>query len=201
MDFFGVIPIAAGQSREALQQINVLLLAGEVVCLFPEGGNIIGRSSCGKLKHGYEHTVKGVDGIILPFYLRGLWGSRFSHSSEKLQEIRDLRLQEGMSSSPSANPCPLTRQPMRLKDRYSNSQMIPRNTIADPRPHSLGVVAQRKTWGNASCLADASATTRLSAYKILIAVIAFSRLIRRRSQEHNIGLLLPTSSMPASSLT
>ncbi len=62
----------------------------------------------------------------------------------------------------------------------------------DPIP--LAWLRSAKRYGNKPCLADASATTTLSGYKTLIAVIAFSRLIRRRSQEQNIGLLLPTSS-------
>ena len=85
------IPIAGGQSQEALEEINRLLKAGEVVCLFPEGA--ISRSGqLGEFKTGFERSVEGVDGIILPFYLRGLWGSRFSRSSEKLRQIRNTRL-------------------------------------------------------------------------------------------------------------
>jgi acyl-[acyl-carrier-protein]-phospholipid O-acyltransferase/long-chain-fatty-acid--[acyl-carrier-protein] ligase len=193
MDFFGVIPITAGQSKEALQQINELLRAGEVVCLFPEGA-ISQSGQLGEFKHGYEHTVEGVDGIILPFYLRGLWGSRFSHSSEKLQEIRNTRLRGDVIVA-FGKPLPLNTPAHELK-RHVRELSIDtwehHTQTLDPIP--LAWLRSAKRTGNKFCLADAGATTILSGYKILVAVIAFSRLIRTRSQEHNIGLLLPTSS-------
>jgi len=193
MDFFKVIPIAADQSKEALQQINELLRAGEVVCLFPEGA--ISRSGqLGEFKHGYERTVEGVDGIILPFYLRGLWGSRFSRSSEKLQEIRNTRLRGDIIVA-FGKPLPMDTPADELKRQVlelSIDTWEHYTQTLDPIP--LAWLRSAKRYGNEPCLADASATTTLSGYKTLIAVIAFSRLIRRRSQEQNIGLLLPTSS-------
>lgn len=82
MDFFGAIPIARGQSKEALEQVNTLLKAGEVVCLFPEGA-ISHDGQLGEFKRGFERAVGGVNGVIIPFYLYGLWGSRFSRASDK----------------------------------------------------------------------------------------------------------------------
>ncbi len=58
-----------------------------MVCLFPEGA-ISHSGQLGEFKRGYERTVEDVEGVILPFYLRGLWGSRFSRSSERMREIR-----------------------------------------------------------------------------------------------------------------
>ncbi|MDH3888571.1 MAG: acyl-[ACP]--phospholipid O-acyltransferase [Gammaproteobacteria bacterium] len=193
LDFFGVIPISSGQSKEALQQINELLRAGEVVCLFPEGA--ISRSGqLGEFKHGYERTTEGVDGIILPFYLRGLWGSRFSRSSEKLQELRSTRLRGDVIVA-FGKPLPMDTPADALKRQVlelSIDTWEHHTQTLDPIP--LAWLRSAKRRGNQPCLADASATTTLSGYKTLTAVIAFSRLIRRRSQEHNIGLLLPTSS-------
>ena len=193
MDFFGVIPIAAGQSKEALQQINALLRAGEVVCLFPEGA--ISRSGqLGEFKHGYERTVEGVEGIILPFYLRGLWGSRFSRSSEKLQEIRNTRLRGDVIVA-FGKPLPMDTPADELKRRVlelSIDTWEHHTQTLDPIP--LAWLRSAKRCGSELCLADASATTTLSGYKTLTAVLAFSRLIHQRSQEQNIGLLLPTSS-------
>ncbi|OQX36232.1 MAG: acyl-[ACP]--phospholipid O-acyltransferase, partial [Candidatus Sedimenticola endophacoides] len=87
-DLFGVVPISGGRSKEALERINQLLKAGEVVCLFPEGA-ISRTGHLGEFKKGYERAleVEGVDGVILPFYLRGLWGSRFSRSGTRLRTL------------------------------------------------------------------------------------------------------------------
>ncbi|MBT8430162.1 MAG: MFS transporter, partial [Gammaproteobacteria bacterium] len=112
-DLFGVVPIAGGQSKTALQKMNELLKAGEVVCLFPEGA-ISRNGQLGEFKRGYEKTVEGVEGVILPFYLRGLWGSRFSRSSEKLQESRNTRLRGDVIVA-FGSPLPMDTQAPELK--------------------------------------------------------------------------------------
>jgi len=85
LDLFGVIAISKGSSKDALAAINQCLKKGDVVCLFPEG-SISRNGQLGKFKKGFERCVADVDGVILPFYLRGLWGSRFSRSGTKLQQ-------------------------------------------------------------------------------------------------------------------
>jgi acyl-[acyl-carrier-protein]-phospholipid O-acyltransferase/long-chain-fatty-acid--[acyl-carrier-protein] ligase len=87
-DFFGVVPISSGQSKRALETVSELLAAGEVVCLFPEG-HISRTGQLGEFKKGFELAVANLnEGVILPFYLRGLWGSAFSFASAKLKENR-----------------------------------------------------------------------------------------------------------------
>jgi acyl-[acyl-carrier-protein]-phospholipid O-acyltransferase/long-chain-fatty-acid--[acyl-carrier-protein] ligase len=193
LDFFGVIPIAAGQSKEALQKINELLKAGEVVCLFPEGA-ISRNGQLGEFKHGYERTVEGVDGIILPFYLRGLWGSRFSRSSDKLQKMRDNRLRRDVIVA-FGKPLPVDTPAHELKRRVFDLSIDAwehHTQTLDPIPLAWLRTAKRR--GAERCLADAGGGITLSGYKTLTAVIAFARPIRKRSPEQNIGLLLPTSS-------
>ena len=80
LDLFNVIPISNRSSKEALQLINQSLKQGEVVCLFPEGA-ISYDGQIGEFKKGFERCITDVNGIILPFYIDGLWGSRFSRSS------------------------------------------------------------------------------------------------------------------------
>ena len=194
LDFFGVIPIAAGQSKEALHTINQLLKAGEVVCLFPEGA-ISRNGQLGTFKHGYERTVEGVDGVILPFYLRGLWGSRFSRSSDRLQELRDNRLRRDVIVA-FGKPLPLNTPAHELKRRIfdlSIDAWEQHTRTLDPIP--LAWLRTAKRLGRQQCLADAGAGTPLSGYRALTAAIAVARLIRKRSPEQNIGLLLPASSV------
>ena len=193
LDLFGVIPIAGAQSKEALQQINTLLKAGEVVCLFPEGA-ISRNGQLGEFKRGYERTVEGVEGVILPFYLRGLWGSRFSRSSLRLQEIRNTRLR-GEVILAFGKPLPLETPAPVLKQRVfdlSIDAWEQHTRSLDPVP--LAWLRTAKRVGGELALADVKGETRLSGYRTITAVLALSRLIRRRSPEQNIGLLLPTSS-------
>lgn len=192
LDFFGVIPIAGGTSREALQQINALLKAGEVVCLFPEGA-ITRNGQLGDFKKGYESTVEGVDGIILPFYLRGLWGTRFSRSSGKLQQTRSNRLRSDVIVA-FGKPLPMSTPAQELKQHVFNLSIDTweqHTRTLDPIP--LAWLRTAKRQANGLSLADAKGGTSLSGLKTMAAVIGFSRLIRKRSPEQNIGLLLPTS--------
>ncbi|MDW6004539.1 acyl-[ACP]--phospholipid O-acyltransferase [Vibrio mangrovi] len=86
-DLFQVIPIAPGQSREALNKITALLNQGELVCLFPEG-RISHLGQLGEFKKGFERACEQANGVIIPFYLRGMWGSFFSRSSKRLAKAR-----------------------------------------------------------------------------------------------------------------
>ncbi|MCP3662005.1 MAG: acyl-[ACP]--phospholipid O-acyltransferase [Gammaproteobacteria bacterium] len=193
LDFFGVVPIAPGQSKEALEQVNTLLKAGEVVCLFPEGA-ISRNGQLGEFKRGFEHVVDGVDGIILPFYLRGLWGSRFSRSGEGLKEAqggagrRDIIVAFG-------DPLPMGATTHEVKQRVFDLSIEAWERYTDRLdPIPLAWIRTVKRQGGNLCVADARGGSELSGYKTLTAAILFSRLIGRRSREQNIGLLLPTSS-------
>lgn len=193
LDFFGVIPIAAGQSKEALERINELLKAGEVVCLFPEGA--ISRSGqLGEFRRGYERAVEGVEGVILPFYLRGLWGSRFSRSSEKLQQTRNTRLRSEVIVAFGA-PLPIDTPAPEVKQKVFDLSIDTwEQHTRHLEPIPLAWLRTAKRIGGKLCLADASVDNPLSGYRVSTAVLAFSRLIRKRSPERNLGLLLPTSS-------
>ena len=192
LDLFGVIPIAPGQSRSALRRINERLRAGEVVCLFPEGA-ISRNGQLGEFRRGYERTIDGVDGVILPFYLRGLWGSRFSRSSDRLQEMRDQGLRRDVIVA-FGRPLPLDTPAHELKRRVFDLSIDAWERYTrtlDPIPLAWLRTARRR--GRGICLTDAGTRATLSAYEALTAVIALACLIRRRSAEQNIALMVPTS--------
>ena len=193
LDFFGVVPIAGRQSKEALQKVNELLRAGEVVCMFPEG-SISRNGQLGEFRKGYEHTVEGADGVIVPFYLRGLWGSRFSRSSERLQQSRNRELRTNVIVA-FGKPLPIETEAHELKQRVFDLSIDAwEQHTRSLDPIALEWLRTAKRRGGALSLADAQGDTRLSGHKTMTAVFAFSRLIRQRSPEQNIGLLLPTSS-------
>ncbi|WP_252106439.1 MULTISPECIES: MFS transporter [unclassified Halomonas] len=90
----GCIPIERGENAEkALEAVAAQLNAGEVVCLFPEGA-ISRTGQLGAFRRGYQRACEKAnpDVVIVPFYLRGLWGSQFSRSSERLKTLRKAPL-------------------------------------------------------------------------------------------------------------
>ncbi len=193
LDFFGVIPIAGGNSKQALEQINQLLKAGEVVCLFPEGA-ISRNGQLGEFKTGYERTVEGVDGVILPFYLRGLWGSRFSRSSDNMREIRTGSGRRDIIVA-FGKPLPMDTSADALKrsvfDLSINTWDQHTQTL-DPIP--LAWIKTVKRSSGQLCIADAKGGLSLTGNRALTAAITFSQFIKKCCVRNNIGLLVPTSS-------
>lgn len=114
LDFFRVIPISGAGSKNALATVNQHLKQGEVVCLFPEG-SISRDGQLAEFKQGFERCVENVDGIILPFYLGGLWGSRFSRASTKMPLLKQKGLRRNVTVA-FGEPMPIHSQAMAVRD-------------------------------------------------------------------------------------
>ena len=78
----GVIPVSPGGAKEAFKEAGIRLRRGDVVGIFPEG-SISYDGRMGAFKKGFEQIAKHHRGVIVPFYISGIYGSRFSRSSEK----------------------------------------------------------------------------------------------------------------------
>ena len=192
LDFFGVIPIAGGASKEALDQVRDTLNAGEVVCLFPEG--VISRSGqLAEFRKGFEQAAKDADAVILPFYLRGLWGSRFSRAGEKLKAnrrngwVRDVIVAFGA-------PMPIESSAPEVK------QAVSELSVSAWHKHVATLPTVPEAWlntvrrdGGATASVDSNGKP-LSRRRFATAAIRLSRVMRRRSPERNVGILLPASS-------
>jgi len=78
----GVIPISESDSpRElvaALQLARGELDRGFMVCIFAEGA-LTRNGQMRGFRGGMERILKGTDYPVIPIYLGGVWGSRFSH--------------------------------------------------------------------------------------------------------------------------
>jgi acyl-[acyl-carrier-protein]-phospholipid O-acyltransferase/long-chain-fatty-acid--[acyl-carrier-protein] ligase len=191
--FFGVIPISSGQSKESLQKINELLIAGEVVCLFPEGA-ISRTGSLGLFHAGFERVVEGVNGVIIPFYLHGLWGSRLSRAgSEKLRKNtsrglrREVIVTFGKALAMDTNAEELKQKIFELSfDAWEHqSQKF------EPLP--LAWMRSAKEHLGAPCVIDTTGI-ELSHGKVMAAVASFAHKMRSIDSEKNVAILLPASS-------
>jgi acyl-[acyl-carrier-protein]-phospholipid O-acyltransferase/long-chain-fatty-acid--[acyl-carrier-protein] ligase len=191
LDLFGVIPISKSSSKDALVAINQCLQQGEVVCLFPEG-SISRNGQLGEFKKGFERCTEDVDGVILPFYLRGLWGSRFSRSGNKLQHTaqvirRDIIVGFG-------DTLPITSNAITVKQAVFDLSIQTWQHYTEQLPNlGLAWIQRAKESGGSDCLTDIQTNITLSRRKTLVASLLFSRRFKQRA-EQNIGLLLPTSS-------
>jgi acyl-[acyl-carrier-protein]-phospholipid O-acyltransferase/long-chain-fatty-acid--[acyl-carrier-protein] ligase len=190
---FGVVPIASGQSKESLKIINQLLRKGEVVCLFPEGA-ISRNGQLGKFHSGYERTIEGVeDGVIIPFYLRGLWGSSFSRASEGLRDSRAPVLKRDLIVA-FGKPLPISTGADMLKQKVFDLSISAWDTYTrslSPLPLAW-LQTVRRNAGDV-CAVD-STGTRLTRRKFAAATLAFAHAMKLDRKAHNVGLLLPSSS-------
>ncbi|PCK07235.1 MAG: acyl-[ACP]--phospholipid O-acyltransferase [Alteromonadaceae bacterium] len=188
---FGCIPIQQGAgSGKALERVSQLLNEGKVVCLFPEG--TISRSGhLNTFKKGFElaATQCNDDVVIQPFYLRGLWGSQFSRSSDKLKKQpaglrRDLVIAFG-------DTLPINSTADLVKRRVFDLSIRSWNTYVETLPTlSHAWIDSAKQRGGDIAIAD-SLTGTLSKTRALTGTVCFSRRITCQAQ--NVGLLLPNS--------
>ncbi len=192
LDLFQVIPISSSSSKEALNTINQALKQGHVVCLFPEG-SISRNGQLGEFKKGYERCIDGVNGIILPFYLRGLWGSRFSRSGQKLQQLSRRAIRRDVIVG-FAKPLPMESDVQTVKQAVFDLSIQTWHQHVEQLPNlGLAWIKRAKQDGGAACLTDIQTVRTLTRRKTLTASLLFARRFKQHD-EQNLGLLLPTSS-------
>lgn len=195
---FKVVPIGAGYSKESIQEIRALLENGEVVALFPEG-HISYNGQINEFQRGYEVAIQDLkDVAIVPFYLRGLWGSSFSRAD---QHYRSLSKQGGKRDILVAFGSPIyefidhvaMRQKVIELSFSSWESFINRQA---PFTHQWIESAKRNLWK--TCAVD-SLGLRLNHLKFITAVLVFKRILRKAldKKERHIGVLLPSSTVGA----
>ncbi|WP_020558379.1 acyl-[ACP]--phospholipid O-acyltransferase [Thiofilum flexile] len=191
LDLFKVVPIRGVASNEALKRVTQLLSEGEVVCLFPEG-TISRTGQLGEFKQGYEKALESTDAVIVPFYLHGLWGSRFSRSSGFLRANRQSGFKRDIIVS-FGKPLPKTTAATTLKQQIFELSMSSWQEYShglDPIALSWLRIAKRRGMGLAAAdiLGD-----QISYHRFMTGVFRFAKAIGHLNPEPNVGLLLPTS--------
>ncbi|MDF1881333.1 AMP-binding protein [Sulfurimonas sp. MAG313] len=193
LDFFNVIPISARSVKDAAIKVKELLNAGEVVCIFPEG-TISRTGQLSEFKRGYELMAKDADACIVPFYLQGMWGSRLSRSSEKLQKAQKGRRREVIISfAPSID---ISSSTSTVKQKVFELSFSSWNLYTSSLP------SMQEAWtdtaarlGSDFCMADSKGQA-LSYTRIFTGTVLFSRFVKEH-KEQNIGILMPTTSAGA----
>ena len=73
--------------QQAYDAIDAALAAGEVVCIFPEGG-LTGDGEIAPFRPGVENILARRPVPVLPMALRGVWGSVWSRRDSRLGRAR-----------------------------------------------------------------------------------------------------------------
>ncbi len=76
------IPVSSKASKDAFKEAHNRLERGKMVALYPEGG-ISKNGELGKFYRGYELIPQNYDGVIVPYFIDGVFGSMFSKHKPK----------------------------------------------------------------------------------------------------------------------
>lgn len=194
LSMYRVIPISSGHSRDALQAVGELISAGHVVCLFPEGA-ISHTGQIGEFKKGFERACEEAEGVIVPFYLRGLWGSRFSRSTDKMKMIRRGGLKRDVIVA-YGQPMPVTSSASEVKKKVAELSIHTWERYTRTfRPLPQSFIRTAKSAMSDMAISDVQGEP-LSYRRLLTAVVLFSQRLKRAPGQR-LGLLLPTSSAGA----
>ena len=195
-DFFGVIPISSGGGKKSLLEVTKYLNLGEVVCIFPEGS--ISRSGhLGEFKKGFELATLGATrSVIIPFYLGGLWGTKWSRSNINFNDFKNNRYKKdvlvsfGKKEAIETNTQKVKQAVFELSKKSWQKYMENFQSL----DHSFIETVKREK--NKIALVEGSNDEEYSYYKTMV-ICAMLRDTIKKHPEQNIGILLPTSAMGA----
>ena len=189
---FNIIPITSAGSKEAILAVNQALKSGDLVCLFPEGA-ISKNGQLGQFKKGFERCIADIDNaIIIPFYLHGLWGSRFSYASSKTQRLSRQGLRRTIIVSIGAAQSYDSKASTVKQAVLAATIPAWQTHMAEQPDIGLAFIRRAKQFGGHTGLIDLATHSKLSYRRVLVACLLFSQHMARQSAQ-NIGILLPTS--------
>ena len=194
LKFFGVIPISSKGGRKSLQAVTDLLNKGEVVCIFPEG-TISRTGHLSEFKKGFELAAKDANAKIIPFYIGGMWGTRFSRSNINFAELKqtkftkDVIVSFGRTLNINSIASDVKQSVFELSVDSWNKYITSFQNI--DRVY-IDTIKQK---GKNIALVDSSGE-EYSYYKMFTLNILFKKFLEQ-NKEQNIGLLLPTTSIGA----
>ncbi len=193
LEFFKVIPISSGGGKKSLEEVAKYIANGEVVCIFPEG--TISRSGhLGEFKKGFEIATANLEtGVIIPFYINGLWGTKWSRSNINFKELdnkykKDVIVSFGKQKKIKASASIVKQNLFEIASDSWNKYI---NGFKNIDTIFLETVKRN---GSKVALVDTGTGEEFTYNKMLTMAIFFRNLINKNS-EQNVGLLLPTTSI------
>lgn len=114
-----LIPVSQKASKDSLFEASSRLKNGKIIAIFPEG-EIVKSDNVAKFQRGYELIDKNHDGVIVPFFIEGVFGSIFSrHKGEDKKCIlkkREITVHFGETISKDTKAQELRDIVMRIKE-------------------------------------------------------------------------------------
>lgn len=194
-DLFGVIPATNEITKNTLERIAQKLLEGHMVCIFPEG--VISRHGhLNEFRNAFELVAKCLkhsDAIILPFYIRGLWGSSFSRSHESFRERRKSFAKRKVTIA-FGESLDIHSSKERVKAKVFELSFSAWKSQCAQLPNiGSAWINSAKKWNLEIAIVD-SLSGSMSYIRMLCVTMILSRMFARdNTQSQNVGIMLPAS--------
>ena len=119
-----VIPVSSAAAKDAFRSAKKRLQENEIIGVFPEGG-ISHDGNIGKIYPGFQIIAQGIDGVIIPFYIDGIYGSIFSRAPKRHVSMfnivrRRIRIIYGAPLSMDSDAKTLHKAIIHLKETYGS---------------------------------------------------------------------------------
>ncbi|CZE47817.1 acyl-[ACP]--phospholipid O-acyltransferase [Campylobacter geochelonis] len=191
---FKVIPIGSGMNKSALENVRTRLENGEVVALFPEG-HISYNGQLDEFAKGFEVASNATGAKIVPFYIRGLWGSSFSRARKY---FKNMTSKEGkrMLGVTFGEPMPDSSTASEVKQKVMQLSFFSWGEyINSLEPVQFNWLRNAKANLFKKAIVD-STGVEMNNFKVITAVLIFLKKFRNSFKDsQNIGLILPSSAM------
>src|SRR5438132_11504386 len=189
----GCIPINIRHSHGAVRAAAEKAVAGEIVCVFPEG-QLERTGTLLRLQRGYELIARHANALVVPVWLDQLWGSIFSFQGGKF-----------FTKFPKRIPYPVTiafgkpLEPKAADVATVREELLKLGESCFSRRPSLDrhlaeeCVRGLKRRPFATAVIDGIDHSSLSRAKLLGAASALSRHLRKEFPDERIAIVLPAS--------
>lgn len=161
-----------------------------ILCLFPEQTPTL-NGQLAPFTFPFDTLLQSAGTSVIPFYLHGLWGSRFSAHTHPTRTTwfkrRSVQLHFGKPHQDTLS----NQQARRLIERLG-WQAWQQSSQSYPSLQQRWI-AQSKRMGLRTVLTDWISGDQFSGIKLLIAATLIARRIERQSSNSRIGVLLPTT--------
>ena len=174
----------------AMEEIHKALLNGEVVVIFPEG-EVSKTPFVSTFSLDYSKAIEGTEAPIIPFYIQGLWGSRYSHASECVNRPQSFNRVISVGFS---KPLPTNATEKEIRHDLELLDTDIWNAAMD---HSASIVplwfkAMRKRRSRVILIDPAG--NHVNGYGMIRLCHHFGKVIKSVAKgDRNVGFMLPTS--------
>ncbi len=185
-----LIRIDRRDPKPAMEEIRKSLLNNEAVVIFPEG-EVSKSPNISKFSLNYSEAIQDTGVQIVPFYIQGLWASRYSQSSDAVMRPQYFNRIVGVGFG---TPIPGDSTEAEIRDRLEDLSVsvweLSMSHYKTIIPTWLMAMKKRK---NRPILID-PAGKHVSGLEMIRLVKYFRNKIKSVSHgEKNIGFMIPTS--------